>query len=165
MNIDWTSVYLQNQNGFGQFGNMFNQMNNPMIVNNPFNQIIMGMGMQQNNGSLLDGGNQTQNQNNFVFPEADEDYKINVCFTTSVGTKINMVFDCKETVDNMLKKFLKRVNLENLVGQVGDKIKFILSADSIKFGDNRKLKEVFEHGITLGNVYVHDTQNLIGAYS
>ncbi len=79
------------------------------------------------------------------------------------GTKINMIFDCDESIDGILTKFLKRVNLTELIGNLQNKIKFILNADPIDFGDNRKLKDVLVAGATNINIIIHDTGNLIGA--
>ena len=90
-------------------------------------------------------------------------FKVNLCFTTLKGAKIMMPLDCDETIDEVLTKFLKRVNLEYLIGNLQNKLKFIMSAENIQFGDFRKLKEVIPTGSTALNVFVHDTQNLIGA--
>ena len=133
---DWTNVYQQN---LFQMGNMFNQMNNMINFNNPLLQIQM---------------------NSF---RGNRNYKMNLCFTTLIGTRINMAFDCEETINDVLTKFLKRVNLDDLVGNLHNKLKFIMSAETINFGDSRKLKDVVVPGSTTLNVFVHDTQNLIGA--
>ncbi len=79
------------------------------------------------------------------------------------GTKINMIFDCDESIDGILTKFLKRVNLTELIGNLQNKIKFILNADPIDFGDDRKLKDILVPGTTNTNIIIHDTGNLIGA--
>jgi len=155
---DWTNVYQQN---LFQMGNMFNQMNNMMNFNNPLLQIQF-MSMNQNNNPLMKGGNfNAVNQMNSF--RGNRNYKINLCFTTLIGTRINMVFDCEETINDVLTKFLKRVNLDDLVGNLHNKLKFIMSAETINFGDSRKLKDVVVPGSTTLNVFVHDTQNLIGA--
>ena len=74
-----------------------------------------------------------------------------------------MFFDCNETIEGVITKFLKRVNLTDLIGNLQNKLKFLMSAESIDFGDTRKLKDVVMPGFPLINIVVQDTQNLIGA--
>ena len=93
----------------------------------------------------------------------NQNYKINLCFSTLKGTKINMFFDCNETIEGVITKFLKRVNLTDLIGNLQNKLKFLMSAESINYGDKRKLKDAIFPGCTMVNIVVHDTQNLIGA--
>ena len=156
---DWTNIYQQN---LFQMGNMLNQMNmNNMMSNNPMDQIQL-MAMNQNNNPQMVGGNfEAINQMNAL--NRNRSFKVNLCFTTLKGAKIMMPFDCEETIDGVLTKFLKRVDLTDLIGNLKNKLKFIMSAENINFGDFRKLKEIIVAGNTTLNVFVHDTQNLIGA--
>ena len=75
-----------------------------------------------------------------------------------------MRFKGTETVDSILTKFLKRVNLENMINNLGGKLNFILSAETLKFGDQRKLKDLVYMPGNFTTVLVHDSQNLIGAH-
>ncbi len=156
---DWINIYQQN---LFQMGNMLNQMNmNNMMSNNPMDQIQL-MAMNQNNNPQMVGGNfEAINQMNAL--NRNRSFKVNLCFTTLKGAKIMMPFDCEETIDGVLTKFLKRVDLTDLIGNLKNKLKFIMSAETINFGDFRKLKEIIVAGNTTLNVFVHDTQNLIGA--
>ena len=156
---NWIDIYQQNPI---QFGNMLNQMNmNDMMNNNPMDRIQL-MAMNQNNNPQMVGGNfEAMNQMNAF--AGNRRFKVNLCFTTLKGAKIMMPFDCEETIDGVLTKFLKRVNLTDLIGNLQNKLKFIMSAESINFGDFRMLKDVIVTGNTTLNVFVHDTQNLIGA--
>ena len=63
----------------------------------------------------------------------------------------------------IITKFLKRVDLTYLIGNLQNRLKFLMSAESINYGDKRRLKDAVLPGCTLANVVVHDTQNLIGA--
>ena len=154
---DWTNVYLQNSN---QMAFMNNQNFNP---NNPMDRIQMMAvrGGQNNNQMMADENfnaiNQMRSLNN------NQNYKINLNFNTLKGAKINMIFDCNETIEGVLTKFLKRVNLIDLIGNLQNKLKFLLLAESINFGDKRKLKDVLMSGSIMANIVVHETQNLIGA--
>ena len=152
---DWTNIYQQNLNQMGS-----NQMNN-MMINNPMDQIQL-MAMNQNDNPQMFGGNfEAMNQMNAF--NGNRRFKVNLCFTTLKGAKIMMPFDCEETIDGVLTKFLKRVDLTELIGNLKNKLKFIMSAEALNFGDFRKLKDIIIAGNTTLNVYVHDTQNLIGA--
>ena len=156
--MDWTQVYQQNLN---QMYQMFNQMNQNQIFNNAMDQINF---MASNNSPQMIGGgrnfDRTQNDLNAFNKKK---YKINLIFTTLRGVKMNMFFDCDETIENVITKFLKRVNLERLIGNLNNELKFILAAEHIDYGDKRKLKDVIMGGSTTSNVVVHDTKNIVGA--
>ena len=153
---DWTNVYLQNPNQM-TFMNNFN-----MNPNNPINQIqFMAVGGGQNNNQMM--ADENFNAINQMKSLNNQNYKINLSFNTLQGAKINMFFDCNETIDGVLTKFLKRVNLTDLIGNLKNKIKFLLNAENIDFGDKRKLKDILLPSCSLVNIVVQDTQNLIGA--
>ena len=153
---DWTNVYLQNPNQM-TFMNNFN-----MNPNNPINKIqFMAVGGGQNNNQMM--ADENFNAINQMKSLNNQNYKINLSFNTLQGAKINMFFDCNETIDGVLTKFLKRVNLIDLIGNLKNKIKFLLNAENIDFGDKRKLKDILLPSCSLVNIVVQDTQNLIGA--
>ena len=155
--MNWTNVYQQNQN---QINQMFNQMSPNQIQNNAMNQIEFNA----NNNNLMVGGGRNFNQAENDFNALNrKKYKINCIFTTLRGIKINMFFDCDETIEGIITKFLKRVNLERLIGNLNNELKFILAAESINYGDKRKLKDVIMGGNTTTNIVVHDTKNIVGA--
>ena len=52
--------------------------------------------------------------------------------------------------------------MPELINNVQGKLTFILSAQSLKFGDKRKIKEVAMVG-NMNQILVNDTGNLIGA--
>ena len=156
--MDWTNVYQQN---VMQMNQMFNQMNHNQAFNNAMDQIDF---IGSNNSPQMVGGgrnfNQAQNDMNALNRRK---YKINLIFTTLRGVKLNMFFDCDETIENVITKFLKRVDLERLIGNLNNELKFILAAEHIDYGDKRKLKDVIMGGSTTSNVVVHDTKNIVGA--
>jgi len=190
----WGNIYqtvqqaqqMQNNANFMPMNNMpimFNQMNSN--VNNPMDQILfmsmlfnqnmpqMNMGGNQNfnmgwNQNFNMGGNQNfnmgGNQNFNMGRNNNIEGTINICFSTLKGARINMRFKGTETVDSILTKFLKRVNLENMINNLGGKLNFILSAETLKFGDQRKLKDLVYMPGNFTTVLVHDSQNLIGAH-
>ena len=152
---DWTNVYQQNPMA------IMNNLN--MNPNSPIDQIqMMAVGGGQNNNQMMEDEN-FKAMNQMKSLNKNQNYKINLCFNTLKGAKINMFFDCNETIEGVITKFLKRVNLTDLIGNLKNKLKFLMSAESIDFGDKRKLKDVVMPGFPLINIVVQDTQNLIGA--
>ena len=156
--MDWTQVYLQNLN---QMNQMFNQMNQNQNFNNAMDQI--NFVANNNSPQMVGGGGNFDRAQNDLNAFNKKKYKINLIFTTLRGVKLNMFFDCDETVENVITKFLKRVNLERLIGNLNNELKFILAAEHIDYGDKRKLKDVILGGGTTSNVVVHDTKNIVGA--
>ena len=152
---DWTNIYQQNPMA------IMNNLN--MNPNSPIDQIqMMAVEGGQNNNQMMEDEN-FKAMNQMKSLNKNQNYKINLCFATLKGAKINMFFDCNETIEGVLTKFLKRVNLTDLIGNLKNKLKFLMSAESIDFGDTRKLKDVVMPGFPLVNIVVQDTQNLIGA--
>ena len=152
---DWTNVYQQNPMA------IMNNLN--MNPNSPIDQIqMMAVGGGQKNNQMMEDEN-FKAMNQMKSLNKNKNYKINLCFSTLRGTKINMFFDCNETIEGVITKFLKRVNLTDLIGNLKNKLKFLMSAENIDFGDTRKLKDVVMPGFPLINIVVQDTQNLIGA--
>ena len=143
-NNNWMNQY---QN-FEQAQNMFQFLENQQNMQNQFiNPQVQG------------GSGNNFNQNNIN----NQNRKINLCFATIQGSRIMMKINPDDTVDEVLKKYLLRVNLENLIDKVDGKITFILSAQSLKFGDKRKIKDVAMLG-NINQILVNDTANLIGAF-
>ena len=156
--MDWTNVYQQNPN---QMNQMFNQMNNNQLFNNAMDRInFVGI---NNSPQNVGGGRNFNRAQNDLNALNKKKYKINLIFTTLRGVKLNMFFDCDETIENVITKFLKRVNLDRLIGNLNNELKFILAAEHIDYGDKRKLKDVILGGSTTSNVVVHDTKNIVGA--
>ena len=90
--------------------------------------------------------------------------KINVIFKTTQGVTHTLVYSYGTTIDAVLKKYLKRVNREDLINDEKNKGKicFLFNAAQLKFGDNTAI-EAFFKGISNPKVVVNDVNNLIGA--
>ena len=167
--MSWGNVYqsiqqvqnMQNMNFIPM--NNIPQMNNMNQMTNPMDQIqFMANYCSQNQNipQMNMGGNREGGMN---FNQNKQPSKINLCFSTLKGARINMTFDSNVTVDEVLTKFLKRVNLEKLNKEGRKKLNFILSAETLLFGDHRKIKDIIFMPSNFTTVLVHDTQNLIGA--
>ena len=153
---------MNNNMMFNPMNNMmFNPMNNPQMLNlmnnnqmnnnNPFMQIYNQMGNQLMNMNMPNNNNNINNE------------KINLCFSTMQGSRIMMKLEPDETVDGALKKYLLRVGLPDLIGKTDKKIIFLLSAQSLKFGDKRKIKDLINEMGNANQILVNDIHNLIGA--
>ena len=90
--------------------------------------------------------------------------KINVIFKTTQGVTHTLVYNYGTTVDEVLQKYLKRVNRADLINdeQNKGKICFLFNAAQLKFGDQTTIENFFK-GISNPKVVVNDVNNLIGA--
>ena len=175
--MNWANMYqdinqaltmnnmLLNQmlNNLGMANNNMNM--NFMPMNNPLDQIQMTSNMIQNNSPLMMGGNSMNNNfnNMSLMNQNNKISKVNLCFSTIAGARIMMAFDPNETVEGALTKFLKRCNLDYLIGKIDKELTFLMSGKSLKFGDVRKLKDAVLMPLNVTNIIVIDTNNLIGA--
>ena len=142
------NIWMNQYQNFEQAQNMFQFLENQQNMQNQFiNPQVQG------------GSGNNSNQNNIN----NQNRKINLCFATIQGSRIMMKINPDDTVDEVLKKYLLRVNLDHLINKVDGKITFIFSAQSLKFGDQRKIKDVAMVG-NMNQILVNDTANLIGAF-
>ena len=155
-NDNWMNQY---QN-FEQAQNMFSFLENQQNMQNQFGQMNQN---QFNNFNVQGGLGNNINQNNNNNNINNQNKYINLCFATIQGSRIMMKIKPEDTVEQVLEKYLLRVNHPELINKVDGKITFILSAQSLKFGDKRKIKEVAMIG-NMNQILVNDTGNLIGAF-
>ena len=133
-----------------------------------------GMGMNMMNMNMMNMGNDEEWLKGFqmgveeVKGTQQEDLgdgpKINVIFKTTQGVTHTLVYNFGTTVDDVLRKYLKRVNREDLINDEKNKGKicFLFNAAQLKFGDNTPIEQFFK-GISNPKVVVNDVNNLIGA--
>ena len=129
-----------------------------------------GMGGMQMNNQMNDDDDWMQGfkmgveeVNNVGGPDPDLNKpgpKINVLFTTTIGTSRNIVLSYGTTIDQALKKYLDQVGKLDLVNS--DKISFLFNAAKLNFGDNTTVEKFFKNSVN-PKVVVNDTNNLIGA--
>ena len=153
-------------------------MNPGMMGMNPgmmgMNPGMMGMGMmgvgggapanQQEEELWMQGFKMAVQEVNSQ-PEQDANPgapKINVIFNTTQGTTHNMVMSHGTTIDEALKKYLKRVGRPDLINDNSNKICFLFNATKLKFGDNTPIEQFFKNAPN-PKVVVNDINNLIGA--
>ena len=87
--------------------------------------------------------------------------KLNIIFTTTIGTQRILKFKYGTTISQAIKKYLESVGKSELFGQ-NDKVNFLFNANKIEFNDNTKVEDKFRN-IQLPKIVVNDTQGLIGA--
>ena len=87
--------------------------------------------------------------------------KINIHFTTTVGTHRLLVFKHGTTIDEALKKYLTVVGRPDLFGKSED-VGFLFNANKIEF-NNKTPVEVFFRNVLIPKIVVNDTKGLIGA--
>ena len=79
--------------------------------------------------------------NDFLNINKEKKPIINVFFD-NWGKKNNIQYYFGTTIDEMLKKYLIRINLPGLINN-NDAFLFLYNAEHLKFGDNRKIEDVF----------------------
>ena len=87
--------------------------------------------------------------------------KINIHFSTTVGTVRNLVFNHGTTIDQVLRQYLNAVGRPELIGKDQD-IGFLFNGSKINFG-NKTPVEAFFRNAAVPKIVVNDTKGLIGA--
>ena len=165
-----------NPNMMGMNPNMMG-MNPGMMGMNPgmmgMNPGMMGMGPMVGGGAQMNPQEEeiwmqgfkmaVKEVNDIPDPESSAPGpKINVIFNTTQGTTHNMVMNHGTTIDDALKKYLKRVGRPDLINDNTNKICFLFNATKLKFGDKTPIEQFFKNAPN-PKVVVNDINNLIGA--
>ena len=87
--------------------------------------------------------------------------KINVHFTTTIGTAHNLTIPYGTPIDQVLRKYLTVVGRPDLFGKEQD-IGFLFNANKVSF-KNKTPVEVFFKNVLVAKIIVNDTKGLIGA--
>ena len=151
------------QFGMGGMGGMpMNPMQMNMMGGMPMN---MNMNNQNDDDDWMQGFKMGVEEVNNPGGSGDPDLnkpgpKINVLFTTTIGTSRIIILTHGTTIDQALKKYLNQVGKPELVNS--DKISFLFNAAKLNFGDNTTVEKFFKNSVN-PKVVVNDTNNLIGA--
>lgn len=104
--------------------------------------------------------NEIKFQNNIRRVNHGKNKFINLIFKNITGLKINIICNIKDTVGNAIKKYLRRMNLdEDLV--TNQEIFFLFDTKKMLLDDNTKIGKFFRN-LESAIIIVHDTMNLIG---
>ena len=106
----------------------------------------------QENNESSDSNSQSEEQD-------DSSNIINVNFNSDYGTNIVMNFKDNITIEEALKFYLERFDLNN----DEQYLIFICNGSLIKVDDKRLLKEYFREKRDIYNIFVKDNHNLMGA--
>ena len=85
--------------------------------------------------------------------KVDNTKGVNVIYKTTQGVTTNLFFKYGTTIDEILKKYLHKINRPDLINQK-EKITFIFNASKLKFGDKTKVEDFFK-GILNPVVFVN----------
>ena len=91
--------------------------------------------------------------------------KIRIIFRTTQGVTTIIIFDNNDSVSNLLKTYLKRIDRPELISNLmegGNKIAFIYNANHLKINDTTKVKDIFKNSRN-PKIIVIDFYNMIGA--
>ena len=91
--------------------------------------------------------------------------KIHIIFMTVQGVKTNIIFDANNSVGDLLKLYLKRMDRQDLISSLMEgstKIVFVWNAIQLKINDTTKVKDVFKNNVSQ-KIVVNDIDGLIGA--
>ena len=91
--------------------------------------------------------------------ECEEGQKYNIIFTTTRGRRNILLISGEH---HILKKYLASLGKLGLYFEKTNKICFLYNAQQLKFGDKKKLKDLFGNGIHF-NVVVNDLNDIYGA--
>ena len=61
-------------------------------------------------------------------------------FKTTLGNKTTVEIDKNKTIDDLLKKYLEKLNIIN---NSDESLYFTYNAEKLEFGDKRKIEDVF----------------------
>ena len=164
---------MNNPFGMPMMNNQFGMPMNMTMMNNQFG-MPMNMAMMNNMGMAMNIMNQdedwligfkmAQDEINNTGSNDSQDNspgpKINVIFTTTTGTKRNLVLSESSSIDQAIKKYLQVVGHPELYNT--DKVGFLFNAQKLKFGDNTTISNFFKNQFN-PKIIVNDTNNLIGA--
>ena len=98
-----------------------------------------------------------QNENN----NDNQQKKINVYFVTTGGVRTNILINDEESIDTLLRTYLKRINREDLYNN-NKSICFLFNSLKLKYGEQTKISQFFKNAPN-PKVVVNDINPLIGA--
>ena len=71
-----------------------------------------------------------------------DSFKI-INFKTTLGNKTILEMDKNNSIDELLKKYLDKINKSDIINSTEESLYFTYNAEKLEFGDQRKIEEVF----------------------
>ena len=125
-----------------EMNNIMNKLNNKSnAIENDFmeqmNDLLKRINNMNYNSKLkvsYDDINNTSNNLNEVK---------NIIFKTTLGSKTTLEINNTNTIDELLKQYLCKINRSDLINNTEESLYFTYNAEKLEFGDKRKIDEVF----------------------
>ena len=125
-----------------EMNNIMNKLNNKSnSIENDFmeqmNDLLKRINNMNYNSKLkvsYDDINNTSNNLNEVK---------NIIFKTTLGAKTTIEINNTNTIDELLKQYLCKINRSDLINNTEESLYFTYNAEKLEFGDKRKIDEVF----------------------
>jgi len=67
----------------------------------------------------------------------------NINFKTTLGNKTTIEIEKNKTIDDLLKKYLEKINKISILTNSDESLYFTYNAEKLEFGDKRKIEDVF----------------------
>ena len=150
-----------------QFSNLLSELNGHLVkINNivfEMNNIINKLNNKSNSveNNFIDQMNDllkrinNMNYNAKLRASFDDINKINlekssqietlktIIFKTTLGSKTTIEINTTNTIDELLKQYLYKINRSDLINNTEESLYFTYNAEKLEFGDNRKIDEIF----------------------
>jgi hypothetical protein len=85
-------------------------------------------------------------KNNNISTDINLDSIKNINFKTTLGNKTTLEIDKNNTIDELLKKYLDKINKSDINNNNNEEsLYFTYNAEKLEFGDQRKIKDVFSN--------------------
>jgi hypothetical protein len=81
-------------------------------------------------------------QNNNVTGINIDSLKI-INFKTTLGSKTTVEIDKNNSIDELLKQYLTKINKSEIINNTEESLYFTYNAEKLEFGDERKIEDVF----------------------
>ena len=77
--------------------------------------------------------------------QTNSDSLKNIIFKTTLGSKTTLEVNNVNTIDELLKQYLCKINRSDLINNTEESLYFTYNAEKLEFGDNRKINDVFSN--------------------
>ena len=84
-------------------------------------------------------------KNNNISTDINLDSIKNINFKTTLGNKTTLEIDKNNTIDELLKKYLDKINKSDIINNTEESLYFTYNAEKLEFGDQRKIEDVFSN--------------------
>ena len=95
-----------------------------------------------NYNTKLKVSNDDINKLNNIQSTNDENLK-NITFKTTLGSKTSIEINTSNTIDELLKQYLFKINRSDLINNTEESLYFTYNADKLEIGDSRYISDVF----------------------